>query len=147
MVLWRALPGDLVAQLLGVFELRDGRDALQLLDGLVELEILAQAVVGAVFIFIDFAACLPSRFYFVTDEARSIVVEPLKVVLEGDPLRLLRHGRPLALPFLSLSIRDVLNLLTHSAAHADMCPCKVRGLGRAADLHLLVRILVKPLLR
>ena len=43
--------------------------------------------------------------------------------------------------------RDVLNLLAHPAAHADMCPCKVRGLGRAADLHLLVGILLKPLLR
>ena len=126
--------------------MRDRRDALQLLDGLVELEILAQAVVRAVFIFIDFAARLCGWLYFFADETRSIVVEPLEVVLEGAPLWLLRH-RPLALSFLSLGIRDVLDLLAHSAAHADLCPCEVRGLGRAADLHLLVRILVEPLLR
>ena len=127
--------------------MRDRRDALQLLDGLVKLEILAQAVVGAVFILMDFAARLRSGLYFVADEARSIVVEPLEVVLEGASLRLLRHRRPTALSFLPLGVRDVLNLLAHPAAHADMCPCKVRGLGRAADLHLLVCILLKPLLR
>lgn len=125
MNVWRSIPANLVAQLLRVLQLRDGRDALELLDRLVELQVLAQAIVGAVFVVSAALAALlgcGNGLDLLPAHASRLIVQPCEVVIVAThTLRLLGHARHLHLSLLlgaALRIRDALDLGAHSPAHS-----------------------------